>query len=124
MAHFLTPFNYESLEGIHSALNGILPSDIRVREISPAVPEFHARFSVTNKVYRYSIYNDPIMDPFQRHYAYHCAYKLNANAMREAARYFMGRHYFTAFANSSQNDGTPNPVKDIFRFDVVEQVEY
>ncbi|XP_044484734.1 tRNA pseudouridine synthase A isoform X3 [Mangifera indica] len=49
VAHFITPFNYDSLDSIHAALNGLLPSDIRVREISPAVPEFHARFSAKSK---------------------------------------------------------------------------
>ncbi|OWM63243.1 hypothetical protein CDL15_Pgr010643 [Punica granatum] len=121
VAHFLTPFKYECLEGVHTALNGVLPPDIRVREVSPAIPEFHARFSVTSKVYRYKIYNDPVMDPFQRYYAYHSAYKLKASAMREAAQHFMGSHDFSAFANASRNDRAPNPVKNIFRFDVVEQ---
>ena len=42
--------------------------------------------------------------------------------MREAAKYFVGKHDFTSFANASRNDRTINPVKEIFRFDVVEQV--
>lgn len=120
VAHFVTPFNYDNLEGIHAALNGLLPADIRVREISPAVPEFHARFSAEGKTYHYKIYNDTVMDPFQRHFAYHSAYKLNADVMREAAKHFVGEHDFSAFANASHNDGVPNPVKNIFRFDVFE----
>ncbi|XP_051137524.1 uncharacterized protein LOC127255820 isoform X4 [Andrographis paniculata] len=66
------------------------------------------------------IYNDTVMDPFQRHFAYHSLYKLNAAAMRSAARHFVGTHNFSAFANASHNDRTPNPVKNIFRFDVTE----
>ncbi|KAB1206186.1 tRNA pseudouridine synthase A 1 [Morella rubra] len=122
VAHFVTPFNYDSLENIHAALNGLLPSDIRVREISPAVPEFHARFSAISKVYHYKIYDDPIMDPFQRRYAYHSTYKLNIALMREAASYFIGKHDFSAFVNTSHNDRVPDPVKTIFRFDVIEMV--
>ncbi|MCL7034441.1 hypothetical protein MKW94_019166 [Papaver nudicaule] len=95
VAQFLTPFNYESLDSIHAAVNGLLPSDIRVREISPALPEFH------------------------RHFAYHYTYKLNAVAMREAANHFVGTHDFSAFANASNRDGVANPVKHIFRFDVI-----
>ena len=95
VAHFVTPFNYDSLESIHAALNGLLPSDIRVREISPAMPEFHA---------------------------YHSAYKLNAAVMREAASYFIGKHDFSAFVNASHNDRVRDPVKNIFRFDVIEMV--
>lgn len=122
MAHFITPFNYDSLETIHTALNGLLPSDIRVREISATTPEFHARFSAKSKVYHYKIYNDTIMDPFQRHYAYHSVYKLNTAAMREAAKMFIGKHDFSAFVNASRNDRVPDPVKTIFRFDVIEMV--
>ncbi|KAK6940722.1 Pseudouridine synthase I, TruA, alpha/beta domain [Dillenia turbinata] len=120
VAHFITPFNYDSLDSIHAALNGLLPSDIRVREISPALPEFHARFSARGKIYHYKIYNGMIMDPFLRSFAYHSVYKLNIDAMREAAKHFIGRHDFSAFANASHNDRIPNPVKDIFRFDVIE----
>ncbi|KAF8387628.1 hypothetical protein HHK36_026281 [Tetracentron sinense] len=120
VAHFVTPFNYDSLENIHAALNGLLPCDIRVREISPAVPVFHARFSAKSKIYHYKIYNDIIMDPFQRLYAYHSTYRLNAVAMREAAKHFIGKHDFSAFVNASHNDRLPDPVKHIFRFDVTE----
>ncbi|CAB4262430.1 unnamed protein product [Prunus armeniaca] len=120
VAHFVTPFNYDSIDSIHAALNGLLPSDIRVREISPAVPEFHARFSAKSKIYHYKIYNDTFMDPFQRHYAYHSAHKLNPAAMKEAAKYFIGKHDFSAFANASQKERVRDPVKNIFRFDVIE----
>ncbi|GAB2275421.1 hypothetical protein Dimus_010177 [Dionaea muscipula] len=119
VAHFVTPFNYSSLEGIHRALNGLLPSDIRVMEVSPALPEFHARFSAMSKIYHYKIYSDSIMDPFQRHYAYHNVHKLNTTSMRQAARYFIGKHDFSAFVNAS-NDKKRDPVKDVFRFDVNE----
>jgi len=124
VAHFFTPFNYDNLEDIHAALNGLLPSDIRVREISPASAEFHARFSAKSKIYHYKIYNDSIMDPFQRHFAYHSVYKLNSAVMKEAAKYFVGKHDFSAFANSSHNDRVPDPVKHIFRFDLKEMVRY
>lgn len=123
VAHFITPFNYDSLESVHAALNGLLPVDIRVREISPAVPDFHARFSTLSKVYHYKIYNSAILDPFQRCYTYHCVYKLNYAAMREAANYFVGKHDFSAFTNAAHNDRVVNPVKDIFRFDVIEMVK-
>lgn len=122
VAHFVTPFNYDNLGKIHAALNGLLPSDIRVREVGPASAEFHARFSVKSKIYHYKIYSDAIMDPFQRHFAYHNMYKLNSAAMREAAEYFVGKHDFSAFANVSRNDRVPNPVKHISRFDVKEMV--
>lgn len=123
VAHFLTPFPYDDgLESLHAAVNGLLPSAIRVRELSPAKPEFHARFSPISKIYHYKIYNNPIMDPFQYRYAFHSTYKLNPTAMREAAGYFVGKHDFTSFANAIRNNHERDPVKQIFRFDVTEMV--
>lgn len=122
MAHFVTPFNFDGLDNIHAALNGLLPSDIRVREISAAPPEFHARYSAKSKIYHYNIYNDTVMNPFQRYFMYHCAYKLNSIVMSEAAKHFIGKHDFSAFVNVSRNDGLPDPVKNISRFDVIEMV--
>lgn len=122
MAHFNTPFNYDSLESIHKSLNGFLPAEIRIREIRSVVPEFHARFSVISKIYTYKIYNDAVMDPCQRHHVYHSKYKLNAAAMRNASKHFVGKHDFSAFANASRNDRIPNPVKNIFRCDLNEMV--
>lgn len=121
VAHFVTPFNYDALDEVHAALNGLLPSDIRVRELSPALPLFHARFSAKGKIYRYSIYNGAVMDPFNRSYAYHSLYNLNAAVIAEAAKYFIGKHDFSAFANAIRNDGVRDPVKTISRFDVLER---
>ncbi|XP_020086422.1 uncharacterized protein LOC109708905 isoform X1 [Ananas comosus] len=120
VAHFTTPFTYDSLESLHAAMNGLLPPEIRVREISAALPDFHARFSTKSKIYHYRIYNGLIMDPFQSLYAYHSAYRLNPCAVREAAAYFVGKHDFSSFANASRNDREVDPVKQIFRFDVTE----
>lgn len=62
------------------------------------------------------------MDPLHRLYAYHSAYKLNPAVMREAAKHFIGNHDFSSFANASRDDRVPDPVKIIFRFDVIEMV--
>ncbi|KAL6501521.1 hypothetical protein OROGR_026654 [Orobanche gracilis] len=40
--------------------------------------------------------------------------------MRDAAKHFVGKHDFSAFANASHNDRIPNPEKNIIRFDVNE----
>lgn len=122
VAHFITPFMFDSLGTLHSALNGLLPREIRVREISPVQPQFHARFSTKSKTYHYKIYNYAIMDPFQCLFAYHSAYELNPVVMREAAAYFVGKHDFSSFANAAHNDHLGNPVKEIVHFDIVETV--
>lgn len=119
VAHFTTPFSFDQLESLHAGLNGILPHDIRVREISAVQPKFHARYSATKKTYHYKIYNGTIMDPFQHAYAYHCAHKLNVDAMRQAAEYFIGKHNFSAFITTSRDGFPKDPRREIFRFDLV-----
>ncbi|KAH9312085.1 hypothetical protein KI387_027120, partial [Taxus chinensis] len=119
VAHFTTPFLFDQLESLHAGLNGILPHDIRVREITAVKNEFHARYSALKKTYHYKIYNDAIMDPFQYSYACHCAHKLNINVMKQATNHFIGMHDFSAFITMS-HDGLPrDPRREIFRFDVV-----
>ncbi|KAM0011018.1 putative pseudouridine synthase I, TruA, pseudouridine synthase, catalytic domain superfamily [Helianthus debilis subsp. tardiflorus] len=62
------------------------------------------------------------MDPFHRLYAYHNLYKLNTCVMKEATKYFVGGHDFSAFANTQRIDRVLSPVKNIFRMDIIEKV--
>ncbi|GLJ58870.1 hypothetical protein SUGI_1481130, partial [Cryptomeria japonica] len=119
VAHFTTPFFFDQLESLHAGLNGVLPPDIRVREVAAVKTDFHARYSALKKTYHYKIYNDAIMDPFQNLYAYHFAHKLNIDVMRQAAKYFIGQHDFSAFITMSRGGLPTDPRREIFRFDVV-----
>lgn len=62
------------------------------------------------------------MNPFECQYAYHSGYHLNTSPMKDAVKYFIGKHDFSAFENASRNDREINPVKEIFRADVIELV--
>ena len=112
----------EELQTLHSSLNGVLPSDIKIKEISAAPPQFHPRYSAKKKLYHYKAHCSPIMDPFQLRYSLHVRQGLNIHAMREAANYFVGEHNFTAFANVSKQffrDGSP---REIYKFNIIEKV--
>src|ERR1700733_10180704 len=41
---------------LHLALNGLLPSSIRILSLEPAPEGFHARYSVLRKTYEYRIF--------------------------------------------------------------------
>ena len=81
------------------ALNSVLPEDIVVRHVEEVDCEFHARFGVKKKTYRYSIDNAEIPDVFKRNFAWHIPYSLDIEKMQEASRYFLGEHDFSAFAS-------------------------
>ena len=83
------------------ALNALLPPTVRVREASVAPPEFHARYHVRSKTYRYRIVRAAVCLPFLSRFAWHYNYPLDTSRMAEAARLFVGEHDFTSFAASA-----------------------
>ncbi|MGE7691185.1 tRNA pseudouridine(38-40) synthase TruA [Lysinibacillus sp. NPDC097214] len=89
------------------ALNVQLPRDIRVLSIEEVAADFHARYSVTGKRYRYIWSCEPVQSPFRRHYSVETnGVKPNVEAMQEAAKAIIGTHDFSCFcaANTSVKD--------------------
>ncbi|WP_270406637.1 tRNA pseudouridine(38-40) synthase TruA [Paenibacillus timonensis] len=81
------------------ALNGRLPSDIRVLTAQEVPLTFHSRRSAKRKTYRYTINANRITDVFQRNYQLHHPGKLNVIAMQESLPYLLGTHDYTSFAS-------------------------
>jgi tRNA pseudouridine38-40 synthase len=102
-------------EKLLSSLNSLLPSDIKVLEITPAPLTFHARFSAITKIYHYHFHLAPIHDPFTRLYNTLIPYPIDIPLLRQAAELFVGTHDFTSFANSRGKGATPpNPIKTLY----------
>ena len=100
-----------SLKQLRSALNANLPKDISIVAVEKALPKFHARFDASGKVYRYTILNDPVSDPFTRNYCCRIPYRLDLSLMRKEAAVLLGRHDFKCFQRKSGS----SPVKDTRR---------
>jgi len=89
------------------ALNVQLPRDIRVMSMEEVAADFHARYSVTGKRYRYIWSCEPVQSPFRRQYTVETnGVKPNVEAMQEAAKAIIGTHDFSCFcaANTSVKD--------------------
>ncbi|MBK9140367.1 MAG: tRNA pseudouridine(38-40) synthase TruA [Verrucomicrobia bacterium] len=99
VAHFEVPDEAcrMSARKLLLAFNAHLPEDIRIMAASLAGQGFHARFDARAKEYRYVVWNHPAMNPLLRRHAWHVPRPLDAEAMRRAARHFVGRHDFAAF---------------------------
>jgi tRNA pseudouridine38-40 synthase len=82
---------------VQRALNRALRPAIVVRQASVASPRFDARRSATGRLYRYTIRNDPVADPFTASTAWHVAAPLDLPAMRLACDALIGEHDFSAF---------------------------
>jgi tRNA pseudouridine38-40 synthase len=83
-----------------AALNSLLPHDIAVQNVEKVSSDFHARFQVMSKEYRYRILLSKKKNVFERHYAYHYPYALNFEALEAAIPYFIGTHDFTSFCSA------------------------
>jgi tRNA pseudouridine38-40 synthase len=94
------------------AVNAHLPDTIRVTDACEMPAAFHARFDARRKTYRYRVWNDEVMSPFERAYAWHVpAPELDERAMDDAARLMEGRHDFAAFQTAgTETDGTERTV--------------
>lgn len=83
------------------AMNSNLPNDIHVIETKIVPEDFHARYNVKSKEYKYYI-NLGEYNPLERNYVFQYNYILNKEAMEEAIKVFLGTHDFRAFVTESK----------------------
>lgn len=101
-------------EKLRDAINAHLPSDIVVLEAEDVGSDFHARYSVKSKVYRYVILNGPARPALKRERCLFVKTNLDVEKMRQAAALCVGRHDFAAFCAEPPE----NTVRDVMRLDV------
>lgn len=83
------------------ALNSNLPDDIHVIETTIVDDDFHARYRVKSKEYKYYI-NTGEYNPLERNYCFQYNYCLNVANMKEAIKYYVGTHDFRAFVTENK----------------------
>lgn len=82
------------------ALNSYLPPDIKIIDAVEVPLEFHARYDVLRKRYRYRIYNRGIPTAVYRNYSCFIPIELNLRSMKEASKYIIGKKDFSSFCSS------------------------
>jgi tRNA pseudouridine38-40 synthase len=82
---------------LQRAVNRAVRPGIVVREAAVAEPGFDARRSATGRVYRYTVRNDPVADPFTARTAWHVPAPLDLPAMRLACDALHGEQDFSSF---------------------------
>jgi len=87
--------------------NSNLPDDINVSWAAQVADDFHARFSATQRSYRYLILNRHYRSALNRHRAWWVYEPLDENAMQEAANHLLGKHDFSAFRAAGCQASTP-----------------
>jgi tRNA pseudouridine38-40 synthase len=98
LVHFDTHLSQIPVDGIRRAANARLPDDILVRSVEAAPLGWDAIASTVSKRYQYLIWNADDRPCFTPDLAWHRWQPLDVEAMREAARVFVGTHDFASFA--------------------------
>jgi tRNA pseudouridine38-40 synthase len=121
VAHFSTEKEVNPYK-LHHSLNSLLPFDVRIKEITKAQKDFHARYSATGKVYYYHLHLDKVGNPFTRLYAWHVLHKVDLLLLRASAPLFLGTKDFSAFAcEAHKGAAAKNGVRTLKRLDVIEE---
>jgi len=81
------------------ALNSLISNDIHVIDAKKVDSEFHARFMVDKKTYKYYL-NMGEYNPLQRNSIYQYNKELDVNKMKLAINDFIGTYDFKVFASS------------------------
>jgi len=98
--HFHTTAKRDSEQWIRG-VNTYLPEDIRLHHAQPISTEFHARFSARSRTYCYVIHETKIRTPYLRGEILSHSYRLDVEAMNQAAQCLLGEHDFSSFRASS-----------------------
>ena len=102
------------------ALNSNLPNDIHIIETKVVDDNFHARYQVKQKTYKYII-NTGEYNPLERNYVFQYNYSLNVEEMKKAIEYFKGQHDFRAFA--TDNKEKENCIRTITKVSIKKEKE-
>jgi len=97
-----------------TALNSLLPRDVRVVEAGVAPPGFHAQFGAVGKIYAYTLWRDrACVNPLRRRFVWDVP-PLDDAAMDAAAAVLVGRHDFNSFRNLGTPVGPRGTVRTLF----------
>lgn len=124
VAHFDLDYGDRPLSGfdLAKALNAHLrPLPVSVLSAEIVSLDFHARFSATNKLYRYRILNRSSPPAMDEGFVWHVKRPLDADAMQDAAQILVGNHDFTTFRDTECQAKTP--IRTLDRLDIVRNAE-
>jgi tRNA pseudouridine38-40 synthase len=94
--------SFESEPGLDTwrlqrSINSMLAPEVVVRTAELVDSSFDARHSARSRLYRYTILNRPVPDPFRDRFSWWVSDPLDVRALRLAADPFVGEHDFASF---------------------------
>lgn len=110
-----------SIEKLPLAINSQLKNSIVIKEAEEVDERFHSRYNAKHKTYRYIINNSKCGTAIYRNLEYSYPFKLDAEKMKQASKYFEGEHDFKAFKSSGTS--SKNSVRTIYKAIVKQEGE-
>ena len=110
-----------SIEKLPLAINSQLKNSIVIKEAEEVNERFHSRYNAKRKTYRYIINNSKCGTAIYRNLEYSYPFKLDAEKMKQASKYFEGEHDFKAFKSSGTS--SKNSVRTIYKAIVKQEGE-
>ena len=120
IANFKTNSNMP-IEKMAIAINSQLKNSIIIKKAEEVDERFHSRYNAKQKTYRYVINNSEYGTAIYRNLQYCFPIKLNAEKMKEAAKYFEGEHDFKAFKSSGGSGKTT--IRTIYKAEIKRENE-
>jgi tRNA pseudouridine38-40 synthase len=110
VASFDTTAAHFRPEQLQRTLNKLCGPAIAVRELVAAADGFDARFSARSRVYRYTVLNRAVPDPFLAPTTWQVAEPLELAALRLGCDALIGEHDFSSFCRRPRGaEGQPPP---------------
>jgi len=85
---------------LRQRINDRLPADINVRDAEEVAPRFHARHQAEERFYLYQIATR--RTAFGKHFVWWIKDPLDLDTMRDAMRWFAGRHDFSVYREKGE----------------------
>ena len=94
-------------------LDRMVGDAITVWQVQVVSTDFDARFSATERAYRYRLVDGPAVSPLERFDRWHVGEPLRLDPMRAAARLLLGEHDFAAFCRRAPGRTTMRRLDEI-----------
>ena len=99
VAHFDAPKDPSSFD-LRYAIQCLSPKSVVIEEMFAAPHDFHAIACVTDKIYKFQIWNRRVPNPLLARYAAWVRFPLDLDYLNEASKYLVGKQDFKSFQSS------------------------
>lgn len=99
-------------EKLQKIINNRLPSDILIRKMEIAEPNFHPQSNVESKTYYYNFFQTRPL-PLVSRYGYYFYKPIDFDKLQDCLSVFIGTHDFKAFSTEEERENTIRTVNSI-----------